>query len=165
MLILHRIFLIRDISVRKIHKQNLPTSAGFFPIYKLCTDLMGSVIMRIVDQEVVSMYNVAEESLRGVVVRVANNLHTNSFVRRRCNKSWRLRVNRMLACQLSREFSRLLRCCGPRKIAQLYQLIFRRCNFAVRCAAEFCMQQNISHLPVLMRLMTAFEENNGKYIL
>lgn len=117
----------------------------------------------VVNQELASMYNVAEESLRRVVVSVANHLHTHSFVRRRCNKSSRLRVKRRLACQLSREFSRLLRCCGPRKIAQLYHFIFRRCNFAVRCAAVFCMQQNISHLPVLTRLMTAFKENNGEY--
>lgn len=122
--------------------------------------------MRVVasNQELASMYNVAEESLRTVVLRIAGNLQANSVVRRRCTRSWRLHVKRMVACQLCREFSRLLRCCGPRKIAHLHRLIFRRSNFAVRCAAEYCMQQNISHLPVLNRLMTAFEENNGKYI-
>ncbi|XP_031784221.1 uncharacterized protein LOC116417116 [Nasonia vitripennis] len=118
--------------------------------------------MRVValNQELASMYNVAEESLRSVVLRIAGNLQANSVIRRRFTRSWCLRVKRMVACQLCREFSRLLRCCGPRKIAQLHRHIFKKCNF-VRCAAEFCMQQNFAHLPVLTRLMTAFEENNA----
>ncbi|OXU22534.1 hypothetical protein TSAR_000840 [Trichomalopsis sarcophagae] len=123
------------------------------------------VVMRIAEQQqvvMVPLYNQAEEGIHSALLRIALRLSNESvLIRRRCNLFWRRRVRRMGAVELKREFWKLLRCCGPRKISVLYSTVFRKSTFAVRCAAEFAIGENINHLPVLQRMLDSYEENNA----